>query len=87
MACTKCRNRVLLRILVFIYILLNINLGVYCKELQEGKDTTSAKSDDFSEFDQEFDSDGSEDDSEFGYVSTSDQEADSNQQGDFKLKK
>ena len=81
MACTKCRICVLWIVLVFMYILSNINLEVYCKEVQEGKDTTSAKSDDFSEFDQEFDSDGSEDDNEFGYVSTSDQEADSNQQG------
>lgn len=47
-----------------------------------GKETEPGKNDDFSEFDQEFvENDGNEDDSEFGYVTTPDQESESNQQG------
>ena len=64
------------------YLATDLKLGVCCKGVHDGKDTEPGKVDDFSEFDQEFDNDGSEDDNEFGYVTTPDQEPDSNQQGE-----
>ena len=53
--------------------------------MQGGKDAESGKGDDFSEFDQEFDNDGNDDDNDFGYVTTPDQEPDGGQQGERKF--
>ena len=60
-------------------------MRVSCKGIQGGKDAESGKGDDFSEFDQEFDNDGNDDDSDFGYVTTPDQEPDAGQQGEKRI--
>ena len=73
-------TRSLIFISIFlIYFLTGINFQVYCKGAQSPKSADSGKSDDFSEFDQEDENDAVEDDSDFGYVTTPDQEQGSSQ--------
>lgn len=74
MAIGKRVRKVVFLFLFFIYVLTDLNLQVYCKGSQSGKDVESHKNDDFSEFDQEDESEPVEDDNEFGYVTTPDQE-------------
>ena len=64
---------------IIIYLVCDLHFAVYCKG---GKDADPGKNDDFSEFDQEFENEGSDEDSEFGYVTTPDQEQESSQQGE-----
>ena len=74
MAIGKSVRKVVFLCLFLIYVLTDFNLQVYCKGSQSGKDVEPNKNDDFSEFDQEDESEPVEDDNEFGYVTTPDQE-------------
>ena len=74
MAIGNSVRKVVFLLLLLIYVVTDLNLQVYCKVSQSGKDVESNKNDDFSEFDQEEENEPVEDDNEFGYVTTPDQE-------------
>ena len=85
MAMGNSLRKVVFLLLLFIYVITDLNLQVYCKGSQSGKDLEPNKNDDFSEFDQEEESEPVEDDNEFGYVTTPDQE-NSQSQGEVMLR-